>query len=151
VSGIGRVKPPVVWLLAGAAGIASTLLLNALGIAWLGATVFQSNALYDGSAAFVTLLLPSLFGGLPIGFLARQHSLNVAAAAFGLFCVIGFVHPFWRIPLVSPEAVHSGAIHYFLHSPLVALAFGSLGAWVASQFSTGAWTLADPEPVRPPG
>ena len=138
-------------LVAGAAGIASTLLLNAAGLAWLGATVFQSNALYDGSAALATLLLPSLLGGLPIGFLARAQGLNVAAASFGLFCMVGFMHPFWRIPLVSPEAVHSGAIHYFLYSPLVALAFGSLGAWIASQFSTGAWTLADPEPVLPPG
>ncbi|MGI4792304.1 MAG: hypothetical protein ACRYFS_26050 [Janthinobacterium lividum] len=144
-------KPPLTWLLAGASGIALTLLLNALGIWWLGATVFLSNAAYDGSAVFATLLLPSLFGGLPIGFLARRQGLNVAAASFGLFCLIGFIHPFWRIPLVSPEAVHSGAIHYFLYSPLVALAFGSLGAWVASQFSTGAWTLVDPEPISPPG
>lgn len=139
------------WLLAGAAGIASTLLLNALGTVWLNATVFQSDALYDGSAALLTLLLPSVFGGLPIGFIARSQGLNVAAAAFGLFCGVGFVHPFWRIPLVSPEAVHSGAIHYFLYSPLVALAFGSLGAWVASQFATGVWTLNDSEPVSPPG
>ncbi len=144
-------KPPLRCLLAGASGLALTLLLNRLGTAWLGATVFQSNALYDGSASLVTLLLPSLFGGLPVGFLARAQGLNVAAGTFGLFCVAGFVHPFWRIPLVSPEAVHSGTIHYFLYSPLVALAFGSLGAWVASQFSTGAWTLADPEPVLPPG
>ncbi len=144
-------KPPLIWLLAGASGLALTLLLNRLGTAWLGATVFQSDALYDGSAVLATLLLPSLLGGLPIGFLARRHGLNVAAAAFGLFCLTGSVHPFWRIPLVSPEAVHSGAIHYFLNNPLVALAFGSLGAWVASQFSTGAWKLADAEPVLPPG
>ncbi len=148
-------KPPaarvLIWLLAGASGLALTLGLNALGVAWLNGTVFESDALYDGSAALLTLLLPSLFGGLPIGFIARAQGLNIAAAAFGLFCVAGFVHPFWRIPLVSPEAVHSGAIHYFLYSPLVALAFGSLGAWVASQFSTGAWKLADAEPVLPPG
>ena len=144
-------KPPLVWVIAGASGLALTLLLNALGVGWLNGTVFESDALYDGSAALLTLLLPSLFGGLPIGFMARVHGLNVAAAAFGLFCVVGFVHPFWRIPLVSPEAVHSGAIHYFLYSPLVALTFGTLGAWVASQFSTGTWKLADAEPVLPPG
>lgn len=144
-------KPPLSWLLAGASGVGLTLLLNAIGIWWVNATIFESDALYDGSAALLTLLLPSLFGGLPVGFLARAQGLNVAAAAFGLFCIVGFVHPFWRIPLVSPEAVHSGAIHYFLHSPLVALAFGSLGAWVASQFSTGAWRLADADPVLPPG
>ena len=139
------------WLAAGASGVALTLFLNALGVAWLGGTVFETDALYDGSASLLTLLLPSLFGGLPVGFLARRDGLNVAAISFGLFCVTGFVHPFWRIPLVSPEAVHSGAIHYFLYSPLVALAFGTLGAWVASQFSTGAWKLADAEPVLPPG
>ena len=148
-------KPPapqvLTWLFAGASGLALTLALNALGVAWLNGTVFETDALYDGSAALLTLLLPSLLGGLPVGFLARAQGLNVAAVTFGLFCLVGFVHPFWRIPLVSPEAVHSGAIHYFLYSPLVALAFGSLGAWVASQFSTGAWKLADTEPVLPPG
>lgn len=144
-------KPPLLWVVAGASGLALTLLLNALGVAWLSGTVFESDALYDGSAALLTLLLPSLFGGLPVGFIARTQGLNVAAVAFGLFCAVGFVHPFWRIPLVSPEAVHSGAIHYFLYSPLVALAFGSLGAWVAAQFSTGTWKLADAEPVLPPG
>ena len=147
----GRLKPPLLWLVAGMSGLVLTLLLNRLGVLWLDGTVFESDALYDGSAVFGTLLLPSLIGGLPIGFLSRTSGLNVAAVTFGLFCVVGFVHPFWRIPLVSPEAVHSGAIHYFLHSPLVALAFGSLGAWVASQFSTGAWKLADAEPVLPPG
>ena len=144
-------KPPLVWLMVGASGLALTLVLNALGVVWLNGTVFETDALYDGSAALGTLLLPSLLGGLPIGFLARAQGLNVAAASFGLFCVVGFVRPVWRIPLVSPEAVHSGAIHYFLYSPLVALAFGSLGAWIASQFSTGAWKLADAEPVLPPG
>ena len=144
-------KPPLLWVIAGASGLALTLLLNALGVAWLNGTVFESDALYDGSAALLTLLLPSLFGGLPIGFLARAQGLNVAAVTFGLFCTVGFVYPFWRIPLVSPEAVHSGAIHYFLYSPLVVLAFGTLGAWVASQFSTGTWKLADAEPVLPSG
>lgn len=144
-------KTPLVSVIAGASGLALTLVLNALGVAWLNGTVFESDALYDGSAALLTLFLPSLFGGLPIGFIARAQGLNVAAATFGLFCVVGLVHPFWCIPLVSPEAVHSGAIHYFLYSPLVALAFGTLGAWIASQFSTGAWKLADREPVLPSG
>ena len=101
-------------LTAGMSGVVLTLALNALGVAWLNGTVFESDALYDGSAALLTLLLPSLFGGLPIGFLARAQGLSVAAAAFGLFCVAGFVHPFWRIPLVSPEAVH---IDFRLHDP----------------------------------
>ncbi len=143
--------PLLTWILAGASGIALTLLLNALSTAWLNATVFETDALYDGSAVLGTLLLPSLLGGLPLGLLARRQGLNVAAATFGLFCIIGFVRPFWRIPLVSPEAAHSGLIHYFLYSPLVALAFGTLGAWVASQFAIGAWNFADQEPVLPPG
>ena len=137
--------------LAGASGVALTLLLNALGIVWLSGTVFESDALYDGSACLLTLLLPSLLGGLPVGFLARRDGLTAAAVTFGLFSAVGFIYPFWRIPLVSPEAAHSGLIHYFLHSPLVALAFGTLGAWAASQFSTGTWKLADAEPVLPPG
>ncbi len=126
-------KPLFRW---GAAGFALTLLLNALGMAWLNGTVFRSDALYDGSAALLTLLLPSPFGGLPIGFLARAQGLDVAAAS-GLFCMAGFVHPLWHILLVSPEAGHSGVSRYLLYSPLVALAFGTLGAWGASQFSTG--------------
>ena len=139
------------WLGAGLAGIALTLLLNRLGVWWLGATIFTSDSFYDGCAAFLTLLIPSLVGGLVIGFLAREHALNVAAMTFAVFCAAGFTHPFWRIPPVSPESVHSGAMHYFLHSPLVALAFGSLGAWGASQFATGKWTLADEQPVSPQG
>ena len=143
-------KPPaVVWIVAGSLGIALTLLLNRLGVWWLGATVFTSHSFYDGNAAFLTLLIPALIGGLPIGFLAREQGLAVAVASFLAFSVLGFVHPFWRIPPVSAESAHSGGIHYFLHNPLVALAFGSLGAWAASQFATGKWTLADPEPVVP--
>ena len=138
-------------LLAGATGIVLTLLLNALGVWWVGANVFHTDADYDGGAAFLTLLLPALFGGLPVGFLAKEAGLNVAAAAFGLFCLVGFLHPFWRIPPVSPESVHSGAMHYFLYNPLVVLAFGSLGAWLASQFAVGKWTLADEQPVSPRG
>jgi hypothetical protein len=119
------VKRPVLrWLFAGTLGIALTLLLNVVGIWWLGAT-------------------------LSIGFLTRGAALNVAVVSFGLFCAVGFVHPLWRIPPVSPESAHSGGMHYFLHSPLVALAFGTLGAWLAAQFSTGKWTLADEQPVSP--
>ena len=142
-------KPPVRWVLAAVAGVALTLLLNRIGVWWLGANDFASDSFYDGCAAFLTLTLPAFLAGLVVGFVAREQGLNVAALAFAAFCAFGFVHPFWRIPPVSPESTHSGGMHYFLYSPLVALAFGSLGAWGASQFSTGKWTLTDPEPVSP--
>lgn len=137
------------WLLAGGVGLALTLFFNWLGFCWLGATVFGTDALYDGSAAIVTLALPALLGGIGLGLTAREAGLNVAAATFALFCAAGFLHPFWRIPAVSPASAHSGAMHYFLQSPLVVLAFGTLGAWAASQFATGRWTLADEQPISP--
>lgn len=139
------------WLGAGLAGIALTLLLNRFGVWWLAATLFTSDSFYDGCAALLTLVIPSFLGGLAIGFLAREQGLNVAAMTFAVFCAFGFRHPFWRIPPVAPESIHSGGMHYFLHSPLVALTFGSLGAWVMSQFATGKWTLVDEQPVSPQG
>ena len=142
-------KPPLRWVLAAITGAALTLLLNWLGVWWLGATEFASDSFYDVCAAFMTLTFPALLAGLAVGFIAREQGLNVGALTFALFCAFGFVHPFWRIPLVSPESAHSGGMHYFLYSPLVALAFGSLGAWAASQFATGKWTLADAQPVSP--
>ena len=142
-------KPPLRWVLAATVGVALTLMLNLLGVWWLGATEFASDSFYDVCAAFMTLTLPALLAGLAVGFIAREQGLNVGALTFALFCAFGFVHPFWRIPLVSPESAHSGGMHYFLYSPLVALAFGSLGAWAASQFATGKWTLADEQPVSP--
>ena len=144
-------KPPVRWLLAGFAGLALTLLLNRLGVWWLGATVFTSDSFYDGCCAFLTLLIPSFLGGLALGFIAREQGLNVAAVTFLLFCAAGLTHPFWRIPPVSFHSARSGGMHYFLYSPLVALAFASFGGWLMSQFVTGKWTLADEQPVSPPG
>ena len=137
------------WVLASIVGVALTLLLNRVGIWWLGATDFASDSFYDGCAAFLTLSLPAFLAGLVIGFIARESALNVAALTFAVFCAFGFARPFWRVPPVSPESVHSGGMHYFLYSPLVALAFGSLGAWLASQFATGKWTLVDAQPVSP--
>jgi len=147
-------KPPVLkslarWFLAAVAGTVLTLLGNWLGVWWLGATDFASDSFYDGCAVVLTLMLPAFLAGVAVGFVAREQGLNVAALAFALFCGVGFVHPFWRIPPVSPESAHSGGMHYFLYSPLVVLAFGSLGAWLASQFATGKWTLADAQPVSP--
>jgi len=142
-------RPWVRWLLAAVAGVGLTLLLNRIGVWWLGATDFSSDSFYDGCAAFLTLSLPAFLAGLAVGFLAREQGLNVAALTFALFCAVGFVRPFWRIPPVSPESAHSGGMHYFLYNPLVALAFAALGAWLASQFATGKWTLADEQPVSP--
>ena len=142
---------PVRWLLAAVLGLVLFLVLNRLGLWWLGATLFTADSYYDACAALLTLSLPAFCAGLVIGFLTRRDALTAGAVFFAIFCVVGFVHPFWRIPEVSPESAHSGGMHYFLHSPLVALAFGTLGAWVAGQFSTGQWTLIDPEPVEPPG
>ena len=65
-----------------------------------------------------------------------------------MFCVVGFLHPFWRIPDVSR---HTPLMHYFLFSPLVALAFVALGGWLGGQFATGKFTLADQQPVTPQG
>ncbi len=142
--------PRVRWLLAGLVGVVLTLALNRLGIWWLGASTLPSDAFYDGSCAFLTLAIPSFVAGLVIGLIAREQSLNVAAITFLLFCTLGFVHPFWRIPLVSARSAHSGGMHYFLYNPIVALAFAALGAWLMGQFVTGKWTLADEAPVSPP-
>ncbi len=142
---------PVRWLLAAGLGLGLFLALNRVGLWWLGATLFTADSFYDGCAALLTLTLPAFCAGLVIGFLTRRDALTAGAVLFLLFCLAGFGHPFWRIPEVSPHSAHSGGMHYFLHSPLVALAFGTLGAWGAGQFTTGQWTLADREPVQPPG
>ncbi len=144
-------NPLIRRILAGVLGVSVTLLLNLISTWWLRETIFEVPSFSDGSAALLTLALPALFGGLAIGFAAREDGLNVAAVTFVLFCAAGFAHPFWRIPPVSEQSARSGAMHYFLYSPLVALAFAALGAWGASQMATGKWTLKDAAPVIPPG
>jgi hypothetical protein len=136
-------------LLAVPLGIAVTLLANLLGFLWIRGTDFADNAFYDGSALCLTLLIPSLLGGVVMGLVARGAAFSAAAVTFGIFTVIGLWHPFWRIPRVSPQSAHSGLMHYFLYNPLVALAFGTLGAWLTAQFTTGRWTLTDAEPIIP--
>ena len=135
-------------LLAAVLGLALTLAANAVAFVWINATLFDRDGFHDGFAAIVTLAFPAFLGGLALGLIARAHALNVATAAFVLFCVVGFVHPFWRIPDVSQ---HTPLMHYFLFSPLVALAFGALGAWLGGQFATGKFTLADQQPITPQG
>ncbi len=140
-------KIPLRYMLAAIAGIALTLIVNLIGVWWVRATEFEQDSFYDGSAALLTLVIPALLGGLLIGCIARGASLNLAGITFVLFCIAGFIHPFWRIPLVSPHSAHSGAMHYFLYNPIVALAFGALGGWLGGQFATGRFVLADRGPV----
>ena len=144
-------KPSLRRVLAGLLGVCLTLLLNLASTWWLRETIFEADAFYDGSAALLTLAIPALFGGIALGFAAREDGFSVAAVSFALFCLVGFLHPFWRIPPVTSHSAHSGGMHYFLYSPLVALAFASLGAWGASQLATGKWTLKDAAPMVPPG
>ena len=134
--------------LAAFCGLAVTLATNALGALWLGATLFESDAFHDGFAAIVTLAFPAFLGGLILGLIARASALPVAAAAFALFCIAGFLRPLWRIPPVSQ---HTPMMHFFLFSPLIALAFGALGGWLGGQFATGRFTLADRQPITPQG
>jgi len=128
-----------------------TLLGNWLGVAWLRGTVFASDSFYDGSAALVTLTLPALIGGLLAGWIGRERGISLATIAFAVFSVIGVLHPFWQIPLVSPESHANRVMHFFLYSPAVTLGFGTLGGWLGGQFATGKFTLADRKPLVMPG
>ena len=136
---------------AGAVALGLTLFfaVNAIGCWWLRASVFASDAFYDGCVAILTLALPAFVGGLAIGLVAGARGVRVSLAAFAVLGIGSIFHPVWRVPLVSPHSAHSGAMHYFLHNPIVALTFGALGAWLMSQFVTGRFRLADAQPVLP--
>lgn len=136
-------------LLAVTLGVALFFAVNAFGGWWLRATVFASDAFYDGCAAILTLALPAFIGGLAIGFLTGARGVAVSLAVFAGVGAISLMHPLWRVPLVSPHSVHSGAMHYFLHNPIVALTFGAAGAWLAAQFVLGRFRLADAQPITP--
>ncbi len=123
--------------------------VNALGVWWLRGSQFSSNAFYDGWAAGITLALPAFLGGLCVGFVAVRRRIVTALIAFGWVALEAFIRPRWHIPPVSPQSAHSGAMHYFLHSPLCLLTFALLGAWLAEQFALGRFTLADKTPVSP--
>jgi hypothetical protein len=105
------------------------------------------DSFYDGCLALSTLALPSLLGGLLIGYMIKGRALTVALPTYALAAVVGFVHPYWHVAMVAQEAVHSGAMHYLLHNPLVILACGTFGAWLAGEFAIGRFTLADRQPV----
>ena len=135
--------------LAVAAGLAVTLLANAVGVYWVSNAVLADAGSYDGWAAILTLALPSLLGGVALGLVARAPGMNLAAVTYALFGLAGLLLPLWRVPLVSPQAAHSGLMHFWLHSFAVPLGLGTLGGWLGSQFSTGKFALADREPVVP--
>ncbi len=137
-----------VWT-AAIAGLLVFFAANALGVWWLRGSQFSSNAFYDGWAAGLTLALPAFLGGLCVGFVAPERRIVVALLAFAWVALRAFIRPLWQIPLVSPQSVHSGAMHYFLRSPLCLLSFALLGAWLAEQFALGRFTLADKTPVSP--
>ena len=123
--------------------------VNALGVWWLRGSQFSSNAFYDGWAACLTLALPAFLAGLTLGFLSPSQRVTLAASVFAILMLANPLRIPWQVPLVSPQSAHSGAMHYFLHSPLCLLTFALLGAWLAEQFALGRFTLADKTPVLP--
>jgi len=132
-----------------AAGTLVFVVVNMLGIKWLRGSEFSSPAFYDGFAAFLTLALPAFLAGLTLGFLIPERRVLLAWPVFGMLAVVSLAHPLWHIPPVSPQSAHSGAMHYFLHSPFCLFTFGLLGAWLAEQFALGRFKLADDTPVSP--
>jgi hypothetical protein len=136
-------------LVAAAAALATTAAGNAVTVAWLRGTDFDSNAFYDGCCALLTLVIPSLAGGTVAAVIARAQFGPASFLAFLLFSVAGLIHPFWQIPRVSPQSAHSLGMHYFLYNPLVTLPFGMASAWITGQLITGKWRLEDDKPVLP--
>ena len=144
-----RVEAALRWVLAAVAGVALTLLLNRIGVWWLGANDFASDSFYDGCAASPDPDAPRLPGG-PRRRLRRPRT--GAKRCRPCLCRLLRVRlrpPVLAHPAGSPSRPIPAACTTSYTAPLVALAFGSLGAWGASQFSTGKWTLTDPEPVSP--
>lgn len=131
------------------AGAATFFAANALGVAWVRGSEFSSGAFHDGFAAGLTLAVPAFASGLAVALLAPARRINIALILFGTLAVLGFFLPIWQVPLVSPQAVHSGALHYFLRSPLCLLSFALLGTWLGEQFATRRFSLSDTRPVLP--
>lgn len=134
---------------AAATGMLVLLAVNRAGVWWLCGSQFSTNAFYDGWAACLTLALPAFLGGLCLSFIAPARRIMLAFIVFGMLSLMGSADHWLQVPLVSPQSAHSGAMHYFLHSPLCLLTFGLLGAWLAEQFALGRFTLADKTPVTP--
>lgn len=105
------------------------------------------DSFYDGCIAVTTLALPAFLGGLAIAYVVRARATNVALPTFAIATLVGCVRPYWHVAMVAPEAVHSALMHYMIHSPLVILAFGWLGAWLGGEFASGRFTFADRVPI----
>ena len=147
-------------ILAAAAGIATLIALNFATFMFLNPMSIGSETLqdqrgyesfYDGSVALLTLAIPSFLGGLLISKFAGASAAKVSQCAFTVAAVVGLVHRFWQVPMVTAHSAHSAFMFYMLRNPLVILAFGSLGGWLGGEFASGRFTLADREPPHLPG
>jgi hypothetical protein len=135
--------------LAIAVGIAVVWAANAFFVRFISHMLFSDDALHDSAVAVFTLAVPGFCGGLVAGAIVPRSGLTAGAGAGLLLAVVGAVRPFWRTAIVSYHAAHSGLLHYLTHNPIVLLTFAALGGWLAGQFGTGRFTLADAAPVRP--
>ena len=150
--GITTARAKAGWFgLAGAAalGIAVTWISNIFFVTFIGRMLFEDDALHDSAVAVFTLMAPGFLGGLAAGFAAPRSGMTAGILTGATMCLMAFVKPFWHTTPVTQNAAHSGLVHYFTLNPLTLLAFAALGGWLAGQFGTGRFTLADAEPVRP--
>lgn len=122
--------------------------INRLAALAIANMIFQDPALYDGSIGFFAQVVPAFAGGLLAGLIGKKYGMQAAAAAFAIWLAFGALHPFWRILPVTQASAHSLGLYFLVRSPVVALAFGTLGGWLGAQFSTGRFTLADSKPAR---
>ena len=140
-------RPALRLLGAGLLGLLLFFAANRVAVWWLGATAFSEDSFYDGCCGVLTLAAPALLGGFVLGLLARGQGLNVAAAAFLLVCLAGFLHPVWRVPPVSAHAPDA----LLLVQPAGRIGVRCARRLAGGQFATGKFTLADREPVTMPG
>jgi hypothetical protein len=131
------------------AGMAVAWAANLFFIRFIGRMIFSDDALHDSAVAVFTLAVPGFCGGLVAGWIAPRSGLTVGVLAGSALAAMGAARPFWRTAIVSYHAAHSGLLHYLTHNPIVLLTFCALGGWLAGQFGTGRFTLADANPVRP--
>lgn len=147
--------------MAAAAGLMVLVALNfvvskflaplSIGSETLGSSEQAYSSFYDGSVALFTLAVPSFLGGLLMSKFVGASASRASLLAFGIAAVVGLIHPFWQVPIVTSHSARSPFMAYMVHSPLVILAFGSLGGWLGGEFASGRFTLADREPVSPMG
>lgn len=147
-------------VVAGLIGVITLVALNGAVYMFLNPMSIGSETLqdqrgyesfYDGSVALLTLAIPSFLGGLLISKIAGASAARVSQCAFAIAAVVGLVHRFWQVPMVTAHSAHSAFMFYMLRNPLVILAFGSLGGWLGGEFASGRFTLADREPPHLPG